>query len=126
MGYIVGTGCSTSSTIPAMTAHYGTLLLLLLLLFVFNIYILVVVITILSSVRRVITNDQRLAEYSCLYISNTFSVFLHFPTSQSFALLQHCMLCLASPSTYPILQKHFQGLLSLQEQFLHFSISTIF
>ena len=48
------------------------LLLLLLLLFVFNIYVLVVVITVISSVRRVITNDQRLTEYSRLYISNTF------------------------------------------------------
>ena len=39
------------------------LLLLLLLLFVFNIYVLAVVITIISSVRPVITNDQRLTEY---------------------------------------------------------------
>ena len=38
-----------------------------------------------------------------------FSVFLQFPTRHSFALLQHCILCLAFPSTYQILQKHFQG-----------------
>ena len=49
-----------------------------------------------------------------------FSVFLQFPTRHSFALLQHCMLCLAFPSTYQILQKHFQGPLSLQGQFLNF------
>ena len=48
------------------------LLLLLLLLFVFNIYILAVFITLNSSVRQVITNEQRITEYSCLYISNTF------------------------------------------------------
>ena len=55
-----------------------------------------------------------------------FSVLLQFPTRQSFALLKHCMFFLAFPSTYQILQKHFYGSLSLQGQFLHFSISTIF
>ena len=54
-------------------------LLLLLLLFVFNIYVLVVVITVISSVRRVITNDQRLTEYSRLYISNAFLSILAVP-----------------------------------------------
>ena len=36
------------------------------------------------------------------------------------------MLCLAFPSTYQILQKHFQEPISLEGQFLHFSVSTIF
>ena len=102
------------------------LLLLLLLLFAFNICILAVVITVISSVRRVVTNDQRLTEYSRLYISNTFLSILAVQNKAVFALLQYCMLCLAFPSTYQILQKHFQGPLSLQGQFLHFSISTIF
>ena len=48
------------------------LLLLLSVLFVFNIYVLAVVITVISSVRQVITNDQRLTECFRLYISNTF------------------------------------------------------
>ena len=36
------------------------------------------------------------------------------------------MLWLTFPSTYQILQKHFRGPVSLQGQFLHFSISLIF
>ena len=62
------------------------LLLLLLLLFVFNIYVLVVVITVISSVRRVITNDQRLTEYSRLYISNTFLSILAVPNKTLFCI----------------------------------------
>ena len=62
------------------------LLLLLLLLFVFNIYVLVVVITVISSVRRVITNDQRLTEYSRLYISNTFLSILAVPNKAVFCI----------------------------------------
>ena len=54
------------------------------------------------------------------------TVFLQFPTRQSFALLPHFILCLAFPSTYQILKKQFLGLLSLQEQFLNFSMSIIF
>ena len=52
--------------------NYFSVEIRILLLFVFNIYVLVVVITVISSVRRVITNDQRLTEYSRLYNSNTF------------------------------------------------------
>ena len=63
---------------------------------------------------------------SSLHFLILFSVFLQFPTRQSFTLLQHCMLCLAFPSNYQILQKHFQGPLSRQGKFLHFSTSTIF
>ena len=44
-------------------------------------------------------------------------MFLQIPTRHSFAVHQHCMLCLSFPSTYQILQKHL---------FLHFSIFTIF
>ena len=85
------------------------LLLLSLLLLVFNIYVQAVVITIISSFRRVITNDQRLAEYSCLYMSNTFLSIFAVSSKALFSLLQHCMLCLAFPSTYQILQKHSKG-----------------
>ena len=53
-------------------SHLLLLFLLLLLLLVFNIYALAVVITVISSVRRVITNDKRITEYSRLYIPNTF------------------------------------------------------
>ena len=59
---------------------------LLLLLFVFNIYVLAVVITVISSVRRVITNDQRLTEYSRLYISNTFLSILAVPNKAVFCI----------------------------------------
>ena len=62
------------------------LLLLLLLLFVFNIYVLAVVITVISSVRQVITNDQRLTEYSRLYISNTFLSILAVPKNAVFCI----------------------------------------
>ena len=61
-------------------------LLLLLLLLVFNIYALAVVITVISSVRRVITNDQRLTEYSCLYIFNTFLSILAVPNKALFCI----------------------------------------
>ena len=54
-------------------------LLLLQSLFVFNIYTLAVAITIISSVRRAITNVQRLTEYSRLYISNNFLSILAVP-----------------------------------------------
>ena len=95
--HFVGIRCSTSSTIPAMTAHYGIFLfffLLLLLLFIFNIYVLAVVITVISFVRQVIKNDQRLTEYFRLYISNTFlsilavpnkGVFLHYSNISYYA-----------------------------------------
>ena len=69
----------TRSLLTSMGPQALLLLLLLLLLFVFNIYVLVVVITVISSVRRVITNDQRLTEYSRLYISNTFLSILAVP-----------------------------------------------
>ena len=51
------------------------LLSLSLVSFVFNIYVLAVVIT----VRRVMLNDQRLTEYSRLYLSNTFLNILAVP-----------------------------------------------
>ena len=44
------------------------------LLFVFSIFVLAVVITVISSVRRVIANGQKLTEYLRLYISNTFCI----------------------------------------------------
>ena len=50
-------------------------------------------------------------------------------SSQKGTLLHYsntACVCRAFPSTYQILQKHFQGALSLQGQFLHFSIFTIF
>ena len=62
-----------------MTAHYG-----ILLLFIFNIYVLAVVITVISSVRQVIKNDQRLTEYFRLYISNTFLSILAVPNKAVF------------------------------------------
>ena len=60
--------------------------LLLLVLFVFNIYVLAVIITVISSVRRVITNDQRLTEYSRPYISNTFLSILAVPNNGLFCI----------------------------------------
>ena len=45
-----------------------------------------VVITVISSVRRVITNDQRLTEYSRLYISNTFLSILAVPNKAVFCI----------------------------------------
>ena len=61
-------------------------LLLSLLLIIFNIYVLAVVITVISSVRRVITNDQMLTEYSHLYISNTFLCILAVPNKPVFCI----------------------------------------
>ena len=49
-------------------------------------YILAVVITVIFSVRRVITNDQRLTEYSRLYISNTFLSILAVPNKALFCI----------------------------------------
>ena len=60
--------------------------LLLLLLFVFNIYILAAVTTVISSVRRVVTNDQRVTEYSRLYISNTYLSILAVPNKAVFCI----------------------------------------
>ena len=57
-----------------------------MLLFVFNIYVLAVVIAVISSVRRVITNDQRLTEYSRLYISNIFLSILAVPNKALFCV----------------------------------------
>ena len=74
-------------------------ILLLLLLFVFNIYILAVVVTVISSVRRVITNDQRLTEYSCLYISNTFLSILVVP-NQYFCYVLHTFTFFPIQSTH--------------------------
>ena len=62
------------------------LLLLLLLLFVFNIYVLAVAITVISSVRQVITNDQRLTEYSLLSQQGTLS---HYSNTACYAWLSH-------------------------------------
>ena len=45
-----------------------------------------VVITVISSVRRVIINDQRLTEYSRLYISNTFLSILAVPNKAVFCI----------------------------------------
>ena len=70
----------------AKIGSYIISLLLLLLLFVFNIYVLAVVITVISSVRRVITNDQRLTEYSRLYISDTFLSILAVPNKAVFCI----------------------------------------
>ena len=56
------------------------------LLFVFNIYVLAVVITVISSVRRGITNDQRITEYSGLYISNTFLSIFAVPNKAIFCI----------------------------------------
>ena len=49
-------------------------------------YVLAVVIDFISSVRRVITNDQRLTEYSRLYISNTFLSILVVPNRTLFCI----------------------------------------
>ena len=49
-------------------------------------HVLAVVITVISSVRRVITNDQRLTEYSRLYISNTFLSILALPNKAVFCI----------------------------------------
>ena len=57
-----------------------------MLLFVFNIYVLAVVIAVICSVRRVITNDQRLTEYSRLYISNIFLSILAVPNKALFCV----------------------------------------
>ena len=79
-----------------------------LILFVFMFWLLFI--TVISAVRWVTTNDQKITGYPRLYISNTFLSILAVPNKALFALLQHCMLCL-----------HFQGPLSLQGQFLYFS-----
>ena len=69
-----------------MSRRSTLLLLLLLLLFVFNIYVLAFVITVISSVMQVIINDQRLTEYSRLYISNTFLSILAVPSKAVFCI----------------------------------------
>ena len=67
--------------------HISTFTLsLFLLLFVFNIYVLAVVITVISSVRRAITNDQKLTKYSRLCISNTFLSILAVPNKAVFCI----------------------------------------
>ena len=55
-----------------------------------------------------------------------FSKSSQFPTMQSFALLQHCLLSAAFQSTHQILFWHFHGLLSLKARLLPFSVPTIF
>ena len=61
------------------------------------------------------------------FISPTlFSLSSHFPTRQSFASLQHCLLSVAFQSTHQILFWHIWGLLSLQAQLLLFWVFTIF
>ena len=60
--------------------------LLLSLLFFFNVYVLAVAITVNSSVRQVITNDQRLTEYSRLYTFNTFLRFFAVPNKELFCI----------------------------------------
>ena len=62
------------------------MLLFIFLLFAFNIYVLVVVITVISSIRRVITNCQWLTEYSHLSISNTFLSILAVPNKAVFRI----------------------------------------
>ena len=49
-------------------------------------FILAIVIAFISSVRRAITNDQRLTEYSRLYISNTFLSILAVPNKTLFCI----------------------------------------
>ena len=49
-------------------------------------YVLAIVITVISSVRRVITNDERLTECSRLYISNTFLSILAVPNKAVFCI----------------------------------------
>ena len=71
---------------------------------VFNIYVLVVVITAISSVRRVITNDQRLTEYSRLCISNTFLSILAVPNKTVYDLKHWLSDAKCSLSTKVILQ----------------------
>ena len=62
------------------------IIIIIIILFLFNIYVLAVVITVISSVRRVVTNDQRLSEYSRLYISNTFLSILAVPNKAVFCI----------------------------------------
>ena len=70
-----------------LRVHISTFTLsLFLLLFVFNIYVLAVVITVISSVRRAITNDQKLTKYSRLCISNTFLSILAVPNKAVFCI----------------------------------------
>ena len=52
----------------------------------FKIYVLAVVIAVIFSVRQVITNDQRLTEYSRLYTSNTFFSVRAVPTQALFCI----------------------------------------
>ena len=96
-------------------------------LLVFNIYVLAVVTTIISSVRKVITNDQRLTEHSRLYISNTLLSILAVPNKALFCITPTLLVMLSFPihlsnsaETLP------RAPIILQGQFLHFSISTIF
>ena len=82
-----------------------------------------VVIPVISSVRRAITNDQRLKVFTSPALSTISS---HFTTMQSFASRQHCLLTLAFQSTHQIVLCHSQGLLSLQARLLLFWVSAIF
>ena len=61
-------------------------IIIIVIIICFNIYILAVLITIISSVRRVVTNDQRLTEYSRLHISNTFLSILAIPNKAVFCI----------------------------------------
>ena len=89
------------------------IVLLLSLLFVFNIYILAVVITVISSVTQVVINDQRLTDYSCLHMSNTFLSILTVPNKAVFCITPtlHVMLSFPihlsnSAETLPFLNFH--------------------
>ena len=66
-------------------------------LLVFNIYVLAVVITVISSVRKVITNDQRLTEHSRLYISNTLLSILAVPKKALFCITPTLLVMLSFP-----------------------------
>ena len=56
-----------------------------------------VVITVIASVRRVISNDQRLTEYSRLYISNTFLSILAVPNKALFCITPTLHVILSFP-----------------------------
>ena len=59
------------------------IIIIIITLFVFNIYVLI---TLISSVKRVITNKQKLTEYSRLYISNIFLSILIVPNEALFCI----------------------------------------
>ena len=83
-------------------------------------------IAIISSVRQVITNEQRLTEWSLLYISNKFLNNLEFPNNAVLCITPTWYIIPSFSIHISVFLWHLQGLLSLWAQLLPFWFLIIF